>query len=82
MATQLPSPKRAQPLITAHICYGEMAGWIKTTLGREVDFGPSDIVLDGDPAPLPKKGAEPPTFWPMSIVAERLDGSRCYLVRR
>jgi len=28
-------------------------------LGRKVG-DPSDIVLDGDPAPLPKKGAEPP----------------------
>jgi len=29
-------------------------------LGTEVDLGQDDIVLDGDPAPLPKKGAEPP----------------------
>ena len=39
-------------------------------LGREVDLDPSNIVLDGDPAPLPQKGAEPsPIFgtcllWP------------------
>ena len=26
----------------------------------EVGLGPDDIVLDGDPAPLAKKGAEPP----------------------
>jgi len=39
--------------------------------GTEVDLGPGDIVLDGDPAP-PKGGtAPPPTFWPMSIVAKR-----------
>jgi len=31
-------------------------------LGREVGFSPSDIVLDGDPAPLRQKGAEPPIF--------------------
>jgi len=31
-------------------------------LGMEVGFGPSDFVLDGEPAPLPKKGAEPPQF--------------------
>jgi len=30
---------------------------------REVALSPSDIVLDGDPAPLPKKG-EPPIFGP------------------
>jgi len=29
-------------------------------LGMEVGLGPGDFVLDGDPAPLPKKGAEPP----------------------
>ena len=36
-----------------------MAGWIKTPLGREVGLGPSDIEIDGDPAPLPEKGTEP-----------------------
>ena len=46
-----------------------MAGWIKMPLGREVGLGQSDIVLDGDPAPLPRKRAEPPIFgrcllWP------------------
>ena len=39
-----------------------MAGWIKTPRSREVGLGPSDIVLDGDPDPLLKKGAEHPTF--------------------
>jgi len=33
-------------------------------LGMEVGLGPGDFVLDGDPAPLPKKGAEPPIFGP------------------
>jgi len=34
--------------------------------GREVGLGPGNIVLDGDPAPLPKKGAQqPPTFQPI-----------------
>ena len=37
-------------------------------LGMQVGLGPSHIVLDGDPAPLPK-GAQPPIFslclmWP------------------
>jgi len=30
-------------------------------LGREVGLGPSDIVLDGDPASLSQKGTEPPS---------------------
>jgi len=74
------------------------AGWIKMPPGREVGLGPGDIVLDGDPAPPPRKGAQQPSptvtiygcrhcvrpcnLWPMSIVAKRLDGSRCHLVRR
>ena len=29
-------------------------------LGIEVGLSPNDFVLDGDPAPLRKKGAEPP----------------------
>jgi len=33
-------------------------------LGREVGFGPEDIVLDGDLAPPSLKGAQPPIFSP------------------
>ena len=52
-------------------------------LGREVDLGPGDIVLDGDPAPALKKGAQPPpNFRLMSVVTKRLGGSKCHLVRR
>jgi len=44
-------------------------------LSMELGLGPGDFVLDGDPAPLPKKGAEsPPNFRPMFIAAKRLDG--------
>jgi len=32
------------------------------TLGMEVGLRPGHIVLDGDPAPLSTKGAEPPIF--------------------
>jgi len=47
----------------------------------KVGLGPSDIVLDGDPAPPPQKGGIAPKFLPMSIiVAKQLDGSRCHLV--
>jgi len=65
MGTQLPLPKGAQlPQFSAHICCGQMAGWMKMPLGRKVGLDPSDIVLDWDPAPLPlpKKGVEPPNF--------------------
>ena len=48
----------------------------------EVGHSPGHNVLDGDLAP-PKTGAQPPpNFRPMSIVAKRLDGPRCHLVRR
>jgi len=43
-------------------------------LGREVDLSPSDIVLDGDPAPPSPKGDRAPNLRPMSIVAKLLDG--------
>ena len=33
---------------------------MKTPLSTEGNLGPGDVVLDGDPAPLLKKGAEPP----------------------
>jgi len=49
-------------------------------LGMQVDLGPGHIVVDGDLAP-PKKGDTAPNFWPMSIVAEQLDESRCHLVQ-
>jgi len=39
-------------------------------LRREVDVGPGDIVLDGDPA-APK--GHIPNFWPISVIAKRLD---------
>jgi len=42
------------PQFLAHICCGQMAGWIMMPLGREVGLSPSDIVLDGHPAPLPQ----------------------------
>jgi len=44
---------------------GQTAGWIRI-LGTEVGLGPGDIVLDGDPAPPGKGGAQqpPPVFGP------------------
>ena len=60
---------------------GQMAGWIKMTLRREVDLGPGDIVLDGDSATPPKKGGQStPQYWPM--YCGQTAGSRCHLVGR
>ena len=55
MATQLPQKEHTSPHFSAHVCCGRKAGRIKMPLGTEVDFGPSDIALDGDPAPPPQK---------------------------
>ena len=44
-------------------------------LDMEVGLGPGHIVLDGDPAPFSQKEDRAPNFWPISIVAKRLDAS-------
>jgi len=48
-----PSPKGGNPQFLAHICCGQMAGWIKMPLDMEEGLGPGDFVLGlhGDPAP-------------------------------
>ena len=58
-----PPPKGHSPPTFAHICCGQMAGWIKMSPSLD----PSNIVLDGDPAPLPKKGGRAPNFQPMYL---------------
>jgi len=77
-----PAPPKghSSPPISAHVCCGQTAGWMKMSLGMEVGLCPGHTVLDGDPAPPSKKGGTAPNFRPMSVVAKRLDGSRCHLV--
>jgi len=52
------------------------------SLDTEVGLGPSDIVLDRDPAPPTQRGTAAllQFFRPMSIVAKRLHGSGCLVV--
>jgi len=52
---------------------GQTVLWIKVSLDAEVDLGPGDIVLDGDPAPPVESGtaAAPPTFRRKPIVIKR-----------
>jgi len=59
-----PTQKGRSPQFSAHVYCGQTAAWIKTPLGTEVGLGLRDILLDGDPAPLPLKGhsPEPPIF--------------------
>ena len=60
MGTQLPYPKRHSPQFPAHVCCGQMAAWIKMSLGMELGLGPGDLVLDADSASPPQKGAGAP----------------------
>ena len=65
MGTQPPPQKGADPQFSAHVYCGQTAGWIKMSLGTEVNVASGDVVLDGVTAPH---------FRFMSIVAKRLDG--------
>jgi len=80
-----PPPQKGggAPKFLADVYCGQTGGWIKMTLGMKVGFGPGDSVLDVDAAPSPQRGWSPvPNFRPISIVAKRLDASRCHLVWR
>jgi len=64
-------PQSGIPQFSVRICCGQMVGWIKMPHGRKIGLNPSDIVLDGDPAPRPPKGGRAPNFRSMSIVDKR-----------
>ena len=68
------------PVCTLHVSVLWPNGWMDKNGTTEAGLGPGHIVLDGDPA-SPKRGTAP-NFRPMSVVAKRLDGFRCHLVRR
>jgi len=76
-----PSLKRGRsppPQFLAHVYCGQTAGRIKMALDMEVGLSPAEFVLDSDRAPTPKNSLH--NFWPIFIVAKRLDASRCNLV--
>jgi len=76
-----PSLKRGTASqFSTHVYCGQTAGWIRMPLGKEVNIVPGDVVLDGVAAPTKRDTAA--SFRSMSIVAKRLDGSRCHLVRK
>jgi len=52
---------------------GQTVGWIRMPLGTEVDLGPGDTLIDGDPAP-PLFG-EDPNFGGVNISQQRFDRS-------
>jgi len=59
----------------------QTVGWIKMKLGMEVGLGPGHIVLDRDTAPTQEKGTAL-NFRTTTVLAKRLYGSRCHMVRR
>jgi len=61
-----PLPQRdTDPQFLAHICWGQMAAWIKMSIGTELGLDLGDFVLDGDPVvPSPKGGRTPKIFGP------------------
>jgi len=44
-----PQKKGHNSQISAHVCCGPIAGWIKMPIGTEVGLDPGDTVLDGGP---------------------------------
>jgi len=60
----------------AHVYCSQMAGWMKTPLGTEVDLGPGHIALDGVPAST-KDAQRHPSFRPMYVVATVTHFSYC-----
>jgi len=55
-APPLQKRSRAPAQFSAHVYCGQTAGWIKMPLSMAVELGPGHIELDGDKAPLPKRG--------------------------
>jgi len=52
-------------------------------LDMQVGLGPDHIVLDGDPAPLPKKGTDPPTLGPCVLWPnDWMDQDATYMLHR
>ena len=49
-STPPPQKGGGAPKFSAHVYWGQTAGWIKMVLGTEVDLSPGDFVLDWDPA--------------------------------
>ena len=60
MGTQPPTQKGGgAPKFSAGVYCGQTAAIINMVHGMEVDLSPGDFVLDGDPAPSPKRGCSP-----------------------
>jgi len=69
------------PVLSLTLVYWQDVWMIKMQFAMEVGLGLGHIVLDGDRALRPKMGTAP-NFWPISVGAKQLDGSRRHLVGR
>jgi len=58
------SPNLSSPQFSSHVYCDRTAAWIKMPLSMDVGLGQGHIVLDGDPAPLPKGGTATPISVP------------------
>ena len=81
--TPLPLSKRGRtPKFSARLLWPN--GWMdQGGTWHGVGLSPGDSVLDENPASLPTTGwSSRPNFRPISVVAKRLDASRCHLAWR
>jgi len=77
-----PSLKGHSLQFSTHVRYGQTAEWTEMPLGIGRPR-PRRLCQMVTQLPLPRKGHSlPQNCRPMSIVAKRLDGSRCHLVWR
>jgi len=58
------SDHRLSVLSVTLVYCGQTVGWISMELGTQVGLGPLHIVLNRDPAPLPRKGQSSTIFRP------------------
>jgi len=81
------TPEKGTPTFIQFLAYvycSQMAGWMKTSLGTEVDLGLDHIVLDGVPA-LAKGHSYPPLFgpcllWPRSPISATDELLFCFVL--
>ena len=82
--SQLPRKGHSSPrlfgpcLLWPNGCMDQDVTWY----GGRPKLRPRRHCVRWDPAPPEKRHSPPSNIWPMSVVAKRLDGSRCHLVRR
>jgi len=78
-------PKKAvepPPQFSAHFYCGETAWMHQDATWNGGRPQPRGLCVPRGPSPPPQKGDGTLSFWPMSIAAKRLHGSRCHLVWR